>query len=237
MNLREIVKTLRARGHKVGYKARKDGSIRITSIDGNKFNPKYSLGNQTARTLAGGSLSERKRRQLERGRKIIKGGIEERRAARKQGRPPRPKAPKLNAEVQKALRKAQRKIRKLNLEGKETITARNVREYIEKYGEKEAVDYLTRRSRYYEGFAYTDNVKYIVDSLKADAEEIQHAGIMEYAEKLWDEKDIFLEQWVNPLYNAIYDFEEEANAAKGNLVELTRIADRWLAAFKAITSI
>ena len=61
MTNRDIVKKLRAEGHTISYRARKDGSIRIKSIDGVRF--KDSEGNNAARLMADSQLSDKVRHQ------------------------------------------------------------------------------------------------------------------------------------------------------------------------------
>ena len=58
MTNRDIVKKLRAEGHTVTYRVRKDGSIRIKSINGVKF--KDSEGNNAARLMADSQLSDKR---------------------------------------------------------------------------------------------------------------------------------------------------------------------------------
>ena len=55
MNLKEVVGLLRRQGNSVIYRTRKDGSIRIKSINGMKY--KKSQGNAVARAMTGQSLS------------------------------------------------------------------------------------------------------------------------------------------------------------------------------------
>ena len=51
MTNRQVVSRLRELGHEVGVYVRKDGSIRITSIDGAKFSPRLSEGVAAGREL------------------------------------------------------------------------------------------------------------------------------------------------------------------------------------------
>lgn len=197
MNLRQIVKTLREQGHRVGYKVRKDGSIRITSIDGRKYSPRLSEGNRAARSMAGGRLSERKERQLEKGRKTHATNVAKRRK-------PRPK--KLSDRVLKELRKAQRAIRQAG-EGKGTVTARNVRYNLDQYGEEETLRRLRKTTRYYQGFAYEENVRALSDRIMADAHKVGSVSLLALAGKVWERRETFLEKWIEPSLEVLYTLE------------------------------
>ena len=201
MNLRDIVKQLRASGHKVGYKARKDGSIRITSIDGKKFSSKYSEGNKTARAMTGRTLSERKTRQLEKGR-----GQRQRNLGRRIRKP----VPKMNPEVRRALRKAQRAIRKAG-QSSGTVTARNVRYYIDQYGEEEAIKKLGKVTRYYQGIAYEENVRALSDRMAADGYKLGHDKLVALSRRVWENRETFLEKWIAPALETLYMLEISTN--------------------------
>lgn len=224
MNLRQIVKTLREQGHRVGYKVRKDGSIRITSIDGRKYSPRLSEGNRAARSMAGGRLSERKERQLEKGRKTHATNVAKKRKAR-----PRPK--KLSDRVLKELRKAQRAIRQAG-EAKGTVTAQNVRYNLEQYGEEETIRRLRKNARYYQGFAYEENVRMLSDRMRADAEKLGSDALISLSYKIWEEREAFLERWIPLSLEILYDLEKKAERLSEQYYKY--IGDQAAAALKSI---
>lgn len=75
--LRSLVKEAREAGHKVVYRTRKDGSIRIVSFDGIRFRRSSSEGNNLLRSVMGSPLTERRKGQLERASKYIPKSIRE----------------------------------------------------------------------------------------------------------------------------------------------------------------
>ena len=200
MTLRNVIKLLRRSGIKVSYRARKDGSIRVTSINGRRFSAQYSEGNKQARLMAGVTLSERRARQLE--------GERERIAKRiAKGKPRKPRVPKLNPEVQRALRKAQRLIRKAGAaEG--TVTARNVRYNIKVYGEEEALRRLNRTSRYYQGYAYEENVKAFTDRMREDGNKLLSEELVTLSGYIWENRQKVTERQLQAGLEKIYDMED-----------------------------
>ncbi len=63
VKLIDVVKLLKMRGHTIQYRVRNDGSIRITRLDGVSYIG--SQGNAAARSIAGVTLSESRKRQLQ----------------------------------------------------------------------------------------------------------------------------------------------------------------------------
>ncbi len=210
MTLRSIVQKLREEGHRVSYRVRDDGSIRVTSIDGRKFAAKYSEGNAEARRIAGAPLSERRTRQLQKGRT--------KRAANLAKKAKAPKKAPLPTEIRKALRRAQRLIRKKGVaEG--TVTAENVRYNIAKYGEEEALRKLNRLSRYYQGYAYEVNVRLLSDRMKADGNKLGSAALVNLAARVWNSRETFMEKWINPSLDVLYDLETGTRGADAKRVD------------------
>lgn len=215
MTLRGIVQQLRTEGHRVSYRVRKDGSIRITSIDGRKFSAQYSAGNVEARRLAGKPLSERRTRQLEKGRAKVKTNLA------KKAKKPR-KAP-LSPEIRKALRRAQRRIRKKG-KAEGTVTAENVRYNVDTYGEEEAMERLDALAHYYEGYAYSDNVRYLKDRIYYDGEKMNSGLLVRLSEEIQERAAEFLEEWIQPAYEILYDMEAAAKNAGNDANEIHSIA-------------
>lgn len=212
MTLRGIVQQLRTEGHRVSYRVRKDGSIRVTSIDGRKFSAQYSAGNAEARRIAGVTLSERRTRQLEKGRAISKKVAAKVRKAKKANRTYVKKAP-LSPEFKKELRKAQRAIRQKG-KGQGTVTASNVRYNIEEYGEEEAMKKLKQQTRYHLGYAYPENIQALYERMKYDGEKLNSPELVALAEKVLDNAAIFREIWIERSLDILYDLEEATKKLK-----------------------
>lgn len=121
MTNRDIVKKLRAEGHTVSYRARKDGSIRIKSIDGVKF--KDSEGNNAARLMADSQLSDKRRHQLIENQEKAKRGT---RLAKKK------KYGKLSKSQEKLLKKINYRVKKYG--GKGRIGKTNAKKIIKEGG-------------------------------------------------------------------------------------------------------
>lgn len=225
MTLRSIVQKLREEGHRVSYRVREDGSIRVTSIDGRKFAAKYSEGNAEARLIAGAPLSERRTRQLQRGRTT--------RAANLAKKAKAPKKAPLPTEIRKALRRAQRLIRK---KGKSTgtITAENVRYNIETYGEEEALARLNATSRYYQGYAYELNVRHLADRMSDDGYKLDVMELVDLGDKVWNARISFLEEWIDPSLALLYDLEEYARKNPNDVQHIHALGLRTVAQLKAI---
>ena len=197
MTLRNIVNALRSQGHRVRFVERKDGSIRVTRVDGQRFSARLSTGNKVARAMAGQTLSERRSRQLETQRKYH--------AAKRAHRVRTRALPTVKIAMMKEIRKAQAKIRRLG--GKGTITTKNVRYIIEQYGEEEAYKRIRATVRYYQGYAYIDNVLFLTRRIEALAQNTGSASLARIAAWVRANAEIFREEWIQPAYDALYDCE------------------------------
>lgn len=128
MTNRDIVKKLRSEGHTVSYRARKDGSIRIKSIDGKKF--KDSQGNNEARRMAKSELSDKVRHQRLENQERAKRGIQLRK---------KKKYKKLSKAQEKLLKKINYRVKKYG--GKGRIGKTNAKRIIK----EEGADALARK--------------------------------------------------------------------------------------------
>lgn len=128
MTNRDIVKKLRSEGHTVSYRARKDGSIRIKSIDGKKF--KDSQGNNEARRMAKSELSDKVRHQRLENQEKAKRGIQLRK---------KKKYKKLSKAQEKLLKKINYRVKKYG--GKGRIGKTNAKRIIK----EEGADALARK--------------------------------------------------------------------------------------------
>ena len=222
-DLRDIVGQLRRQGHRIIYKVRKDGSIRITSIDGRKFSSRLSQGNMTARAMAGKPMSERALHQ----RRQYSNRIRKHRIPKKKRAP-------LSPELKKAIRRAQRVIRKATQGGKTvgTISTANVRHVLENEGEEAAINKLERAVRYFQGYAYEENV----DALLMRVHMLQNqfrqsdAAVAAQLERLYGKilakRAVFREAWINPTYTVLYDIERAGARGMGGISALINSIDR-----------
>ena len=139
--LRQVVKILNSQGHNIEYRNRTDGSIIVTSIDGRKT--KIVEGNRTIRIMAGVPLSEKRKTQTTRNvaEKIIK-------------------PIKISTRTRDMLAQAKKALEKSNVKMK--LTTDRLREHIKLYGEEWAYDHTKKLKRYFQGYAYEENV----DNLK-----------------------------------------------------------------------
>lgn len=196
MSVLEIITLLKEMGYSVESRKRSDGGYIITKIDGKSF--KGAKGNTYARNIVGVALSPARASQLafnvEKYIKVGKGN-------KAKG--------KISEELNKALRKVQRKWRKNKIEAR--ITKKKLRWHIKEGGEKEAWDYLQKMSRYGEGLAYEENViylaKYIEDVGKACPKNYKDR-VFEVANFIRNKIAEFKEEWVAPIYSYWYEVIE-----------------------------
>ena len=139
--LRQVVKILNSQGHNIEYRNRTDGSIIVTAIDGRKT--KIVEGNRILRNMAGVPLSEKRKAQTSRNvaEKIIK-------------------PIKISTRTRDMLAQAKKALEKSNVKMK--LTTDRLREHIKLYGENWAYDHTKKLKRYFQGYAYEENV----DNLK-----------------------------------------------------------------------
>ena len=139
--LRQVVKILNSQGHNIEFRNRTDGSIIVTAIDGRKT--KIVEGNRILRTMAGLPLSEKRKTQTSRNvtEKIIK-------------------PIKISSRTRDMLSSAKKALEKSNVKMK--LTTDRLREHIKLYGEQWAYDHTKKLKRYFQGYAYEENV----DNLK-----------------------------------------------------------------------
>lgn len=139
--LRQVVKILNSQGHNIEYRNRTDGSIIVTAIDGRKT--KIVEGNRILRDMAGLPLSEKRKAQTSRNvaEKIIK-------------------PIKISTRTRDMLSSAKKALEKSNVKMK--LTTDRLREHIKLYGEQWAYDHTKKLKRYFQGYAYEENV----DNLK-----------------------------------------------------------------------
>lgn len=164
MTTRQVINKLIKEGHKVTYYTRKDGGVRITSIDSQRFTG--STGNTRARALTGESLSERRKVQLSRSYMKTEKG--------QWGHPKSKKEP-LPDEAKRLIRKAQRVFRKQGVIAGTSSTYR-FRQNVEMFGYDEAIRRLNQNIRYAQGLAYEENIEAFCLTLEDDYNKLSDKG-------------------------------------------------------------
>lgn len=205
MTLKQIVKQLLEKGHKVTYTLRKDGSIVIRRIDGVAYQNKQ--GNAEARALAGVSLSLAQQQQLAK-------------IALPKGSRARKKKEALPQEIKRHLQRVQRKFRKKGLDAGKPTT-KNLRWVLKNLGYAEAERRLTQAERYVRGIAYPENVRTLAERIWADAVKVGETDgewgnrLTRIAEYLYDaaEKDIITEDQLSTILHDCDLYEAEQGSA------------------------
>jgi hypothetical protein len=152
MTAREMASELKKRGHKVKFTVRKDGSIRITEIDGMKY--PASQGNVHARQILGVQLSGRRQAQLDR-------------IALPKGRKRKKKSKAEPSEEEKDLRKRTKRVQRIWRKNRQegTISWKNVEWTLHHFGYREAKERLEQSERHAKGLAYPANLQAYCDRL------------------------------------------------------------------------
>lgn len=194
MTMRELVTNLQANGHKVTYNVRRDGGIRITSLDGIKYTG--SNGNKVARALTGATLSTRREAQLKKIR-TKKGNW----GHRKRVNP-------LPDDVVKRIRKIQRLMRKNEINRTGIVTQRNYRYVLKTEGKEEADRRLAQAERYALGLAYTENVDALLSRLKQDLDKRNDANVRKARKLIKDKREEFKEKWLSEILESLYLWEK-----------------------------
>ena len=207
MTLLEVVEKYVSEGHKVGYRIRKDGGIIVTSVDGIKFT-RAGTGNKYLRTVTGSNLSSVRMEQMRYNvNKFIKLKEGQHKASAK----------KDTQDLKKLTKKVQAQWRKNKTVGEGKVTIRKVRYYAEKHGESVARDYLVRRMRYSEGYAYEENVFYWADVLKK-------RGLTEEAQALKRNASNIRQQLLNDIHDVIYNKGLSKEEQNRQIIELITIS-------------
>ena len=193
MSVIEMINTLVSQGHKVGYYKRKDGSYRISNIDGTHYSG--STGNKVARWLLGEKLSEARGRQLQ----SIK---------TPKGKWGHKKKEPLPEDLEKKLKTLQRKWRaKGKKKGDQGMPSkRGLRWSLEHEGYELARTRLIENEKYLMGIAYTKNVEWLVQRIRRE----QMAGKrkdewQELINYILENKETFKEDWISVINDILYD--------------------------------
>ena len=195
MTLREMVAELEARGYDVKYYVRNDGGIEVRSINGKKFRSKK--GNRAMRLLLNQELSERRATQLKR---ITK----QRNWTKSKLKTP--------SDMERALKKVQRKWRKAGIKG--TISKRNLKKMIEERGLEEAQRYLEEMERHAEGKAYNSQIDGLIARLEEDILNLDDSEsqtlLQECIDLIEENRDSISPQDVIAIFDELYNFEAGA---------------------------
>lgn len=199
MTIKEIAEILAENGHNIKIRKRSDGGYIISSIDSEKF--RGAAGNIRARKIVGATLSTARSYQLSR----IK--------PPKKVAPMKRKQKPLPAELLKEMRKVQREWRKTHPDISGTISTKGLRYQYEKYGEEVAKASLNKAYRYSQGYAYIENVNWLVQRLESDRNKLdgsEAADIDDIINQIKMKSLSFKEEWISEIYEEIYDFEKGA---------------------------
>nr|DAH14342.1 MAG TPA: hypothetical protein [Caudoviricetes sp.] len=202
----DVVKMLRLQGHDVQYRKRPDGGILITKLDGQSF--KLAQGNTLAREIVGVTLSEVRKEQLkEIGKTLYKKQYnpQTKQVEKITLSPAKRKKIPLTSDLKKLLRKAQRLQKKTKVDAK--VTTSKVRYRLSHYGEAEAREMLTQRIRYYQGYAYSENVRWLIKRIESINYEydFQFDFFIEWLQANFNEVK---ESMISKVNNIIYELEK-----------------------------
>lgn len=202
MTIKEIAELLAQQGHEVSFRKRADGGYIITRIDGVSF--KGATGNIQARKITGAELSHARSFQLAR----IK--------------PPKNVAPtkrKLTAlpdDLKKELKKVQRLWRKKHADIGGTISVRGLRYQYEHYGYDIAKASLNKAFRYSQGYAYIENVQWLIERLRQDmnkADLQDSTALSDIINRIQEKMLSFKEEWISEIYQELYEYEKGSLSA------------------------
>lgn len=213
MTIKELIEELSKQGYQVKAHKRSDGGYIISKIDGMSF--KGASGNAYARKVVGAELSHARAYQLQR----IK--------PPKKVAPAKRKLTPIPEDILKEVRKIQRLWRKEHKDIGGTIGTRNVRWQLEHSSEEEVRASLNKAYRYAQGYAYVDNVRWLITYWqqaisKAPVEDVATIeSIINYIEQ---RILTFKEEWIHPsYYESYYPYIQGQISISQAFYELQRI--------------
>lgn len=204
----DVVKMLRLQGHDVQYRKRPDGGILITKLDGQSF--KLAQGNTLAREIVGVTLSTARAEQLKEIGKTLYEQVKNKETGKYETitlSPAKRKKIPLTSDLKKLLRKAQRLQKKTKVDAK--ITTSKVRYQYMKYGEEVAKEVVNERIKYFQGYAYSENVRALINrvNMANPAYDYKFNFLIEYLQANFDR---VREAWISKINNAFYKLEQGA---------------------------
>ena len=209
MKIIDVIARLIAMGYDVKARKRRDGSYRITKINGQTYTG--SSGNAVARSLVGAQLSEARVRQLGKIRTP-------------KGRFGNPKRAQLGEDVKKRIRKVQRLFKKRG--SKEGMpTRRGYRYNLEHYGREEAERLLDQAYRRAQGLAYDANIDALIARIErlGRLRGIDTSGIVR---KIESKRSTFKDEFIQDINEINYNFENRAIDAGTWIAAINDILNR-----------
>lgn len=214
VKLINVVKLLNMQGHKVQYRVRNDGSIRITRIDGVSY--RGSSGNIAAREMTGVAFSESRKKQLETIRT-------------EKGKFGHKKKSDLPEEVIKKIRRVQRLWKKKKVQREGYVGKRGARYNIQQYGEEEALRILNEQERYATGLAYSEVVEWIIsyinDTILPKASSEDQQILRDIISLIKQKKEFILESDISPIHDLLYDYRDGKISAKTLKTQIASILE------------
>lgn len=201
-SMKQVIDELRKSGYQIRAYKRKDGGYLIREINGAKFTG--AQGNAAARQIANAPLSQRKKMQL----KSITPTTKETKLARRKGTAKTPLPQDIISEIRKVQR-LMRKSLKSDLGTYTTIRTEAIRKKFFEESPEAAKQALAKAKAYAQGFAYVSNVEILADRIKETAKHYKgssHGHLISIARAIELKKTNFLEDWINTIYEKLYDF-------------------------------
>lgn len=192
MTLRDIVSKLQQAGYKITYRNRTDGSIIVTSINGQKF--KGVEGNKVVRFMAGESLSTRRSKQLTKITRTRKSKL------------PKPITPE---SLEQQRKRVVRKWRKAGLEG--SIAKSNLEAVIRDRGVAGAKTYLDNMEKRAEGYANEGEIEALIQRLQQDiysSDDEEASDIQRLIDYIEQHRDTFPQKHIFAIFDEIYNWEK-----------------------------
>ena len=200
----DIVHELESAGHRVQYRVRSDGGIIVKSLDGQVFHDLTS-GNKVARSMVvGGELPMA---QLQQRQFNVKKYIKLRENEKKV-------TGSIDSELLKKLRRVQRIRREYGRLNEGKVSKKKLRYYVDTEGRERAWEYLDNRERYYKGYAYKENVDFLVATIRLLKGETNNRKLWVEIDRVADiiasKWEDFKEDWIYPCHEALYGNKKKA---------------------------
>lgn len=235
MTNRQIVKELIDKGYKVEFTPRKDGSIRITKIEGKRGGRIYegksssSKGNAKARKLAGDSLSEKqvsqrakpnakRQRKAEKKKASIKAAKKRAKQRKEKAKREFKKKSRLTESTKKMIRKAQKELAKKGKKG--ILKSERVKKHKAKYGTKSAKSAIRNIMIHEAGYAYPEAVNGLIEFLSDNFSQYKGTSEVINALKPYTKYTRLLEDSILvSIYDIYYDVSSYVMNGKGTKPE------------------
>lgn len=188
--MREVVRELRAQGHRVEYYVRKDGGILIKRIDNQTY--KAATGNIQARQMLGLQISEKRAAQLHQNVLQLKN------------------IRKAEEDIKEEWRRVREKWRKAfpRTKGKPhpagAFTWKRIRRSLRLFGREEAMRRIGEAERYASGLAYSKNVEQLVFYINQAGVDYNSPELQKLAVDVAENAYLIKENAINPAYFELY---------------------------------